>query len=120
MLEAVHEGMEIYDRDGKRIGTAERVHIGEVSTVARDRGMGPATVSSADQPRDTLLHDLAQVFNTDEVPEEVRERLLNNGFVRIDADGLFAQDRYVLPEQIERVSGDQVTLRVSRDELIRD
>jgi hypothetical protein len=39
--------------------------------------------------------------------------------MRIDSAGLFAADRYVMPEQIAGVSSDRVTLRVTRDELIK-
>ena len=48
-----------------------------------------------------------------------RQRLLLQGFVRIDANGLFAADRYVTPEQIASVSADGLMLNVSKDELVK-
>ena len=51
------------------------------------------------------------------MPEAVQKRLLHDGFIRMDADGLFAADRYVLPDQIAGVSGDKVMLKVSKDQL---
>jgi hypothetical protein len=53
------------------------------------------------------------------VPETLRERLLRQGFLRIDSTSLFAADRYVMPDQIVDVSEGRVTLRVTRDELIK-
>jgi hypothetical protein len=48
-----------------------------------------------------------------------RQRLLQQGFVRIDANGIFAADRYVTPEQIDSVTGDGLMLNVTKDELIK-
>jgi hypothetical protein len=53
------------------------------------------------------------------VPETLRERLLRQGFLRIDSTGLFAADRYVMPDQIADVSEGRITLRVTHDELIK-
>jgi hypothetical protein len=39
--------------------------------------------------------------------------------VRIDSDGLFQADRYVMPEQIDSVSGDDVMLNVTKEQLIK-
>lgn len=49
----------------------------------------------------------------------MREKLLLQGFVRIDADGLFDADRYVAPEQIERITGEALMLNVSKSELLK-
>jgi hypothetical protein len=59
------------------------------------------------------------IFPSDQVPETLRERLLRQGFLRIDSTGLFAADRYVMPDQIADVSEGRITLRVTRDELIK-
>jgi hypothetical protein len=48
----------------------------------------------------------------------VRNRLLNEGFLEIAGDGLFARNRYVLREQIANVSGDNVHLTTTQNELI--
>ena len=52
------------------------------------------------------------------LPEEVRERLLLEGFVRIDARGLLEPDRYALTDQVLSVSEDRVVLNVTKAELI--
>ncbi len=120
-LELVHEGMKVFDREGKEIGKVDMIRMSGVSNAAGDRGLGPMTTASSDRglPSDTLVTDVASAFANDHLPEELRERLMHNGFMRVDAKGLFASDRYVLPEQIARVSGDGVHLKVSRDELIK-
>jgi hypothetical protein len=53
------------------------------------------------------------------VPDELRARLLQHGFIRIDVSGLLAADRYALPEEIESVTDAGVKLRVRQDDLIR-
>lgn len=119
ILTRIDEGMTVYDRDGHRIGTVRRVHLGAVRAQDDERGLGPATVSAGDTSEGSLLEDFARVFAPEPIPEPVRARLLRHGFVRIDATGLFAADRYALPEQIASVSGDHVTLGVTREELMK-
>jgi hypothetical protein len=116
MLENVREGMKVFDAGHHEIGTVEWVKL-----VDEDEETGePIQAGLNDQPdRHNILTDIAEAFRTDDVPEEIRERLLHDGFVRIDADGLFAADRYVLPDQIAGVSGDGITLKVSKDQLIK-
>lgn len=113
-LTNIREGMDVYDANGKHIGTVERVHFGESA-----EGVQTATPSSPNLRGSSFLDDLAQVFTTDEVPDEVRERLLQQGFIRIDADGIFAADRYVTLDNVASVAQDRVTLSVSRDQLIK-
>jgi hypothetical protein len=78
-----------------------------------------ATPGNLRERDDSLIDNIAEVFAPDELPEEVRERLFQQGFVRIDSAGLFAADRYVTPDQIMSVSGDALTLNVSKDELLK-
>jgi hypothetical protein len=120
ILNQIHEDMSVCDRDGHEIGKVRQVFLGEVTDQANDRGGGPATASSPDMRDETLIDNLAEVFAADEpLPETVRGRLLRHGFIRIDTDGLFAADRFALPEQITSVSDDCVQLRVTKDELIK-
>jgi hypothetical protein len=48
---------------------------------------------------------------------EVRDLLLRHGFIRLNARGLFASDRYIMPDMINSVSEDRVKLTLSKDEL---
>jgi hypothetical protein len=114
VLHRIREGMEVYDRAGEQIGSVERIHFG----AAGEHGRGAATPSAQDWREDSLVDVVAEAFASDEIPETLRARLLQNGFIRIDADGLFAADRYVMPDQIASVMDDRVVLRATRDELI--
>jgi hypothetical protein len=120
VLTQAYEGMDVYDRTGDKIGTVDYIYLGAVSEGADKFGAGPATASEGGPRESSLIEDFAKVFSAeDRVPEPLRERLRRHGFMRIDSTGLFAADRYVMPDQIAAVSGDRVTLRVTRDELIK-
>jgi hypothetical protein len=120
ILTQVYEGMDVYDRTGDKIGTVESVYLGAVSEHADLHGAGPATASAQGSRESSVIEDFAKAFVAeDPVPEPLRERLRRHGFVKIDSSGLFAADRYVTPDQIAEVSGDRITLRVTRDELIK-
>lgn len=115
-LRDVEQGMRVFDRERHEIGKVEWVQFGDDSPETPEvEANGPAD----QRDDDTLLDVIARSFRTDDLPEEVRARLLHQGFVRIDADGLFAADRYVMPEQINSVSGDRLMLNVTRDELMK-
>lgn len=117
-LREIREGMKVFDRANHQIGTVDRVKIGDDDpTTPEPEAMDVNPMDK--ERRDTLMDNIADAFRADELPEEVREKLLLRGFVRLDADGLFAADRYVMPEQIDSVTEDGVTLTVSKDELLR-
>jgi hypothetical protein len=122
LLKVIREDMDVYDRNDKHIGHVDYVFLGEASGTAAQEGLGPQTADdpSADRPA-TWTDAIAYAFGADDdVPEVVQNRLRYNGFIKIDGDGLFAPDRYVLPEQIARVANGRVYLRASRDELVKE
>src|SRR5581483_420210 len=94
-FEQVKEGMKVYDRDGNQIGTVDRVYLGEVSPQQDEEGKGPATVEPR-QPPNEIEDVLRKAFGSDDLPEVLRNRLLRNGFLHMDAKGILAPDRYVL------------------------
>lgn len=115
-LRFVEKGMRVFDRERHEIGKVEWVQFGDDDPETPEvEASGPST----GRDDDTLIDVIARAFSTDNVPEEIRERLVQQGFVRIDADGLFAADRYVMPEQIDSVSGEGMMLNVTKDELIK-
>jgi len=117
-LRFVEEGMKVFDRERHEIGKVEYVQFGDDDPTTPEPEA--AGLSNLDEGRDTLIDNIAEAFGAgDDLPEEIRERLLQQGFVRIDADGLFAADRYVTPEQIDSVSADGLMLNVSKDELVK-
>ena len=114
----IHEGMKVYDRTNAEIGTVEMVKFSDEDPTTPE--VETAGVNPIEEDRnDNLVESIARVFRSDELPEELRERLLREGFVLIDADGLFEADRYVLPDQIASVSGDRLVLKASKAELLK-
>ena len=118
VLQRVREGMAVYDVDGQRVGVVDYVFLGAASEQTLERGEGPATAPDPSDRPNSLVDDLVTVFAPDNLPEELKERLRRNGFLRIDADGLFAPDRYVMPDQVARVD-EHVHLSVQRAALIK-
>jgi len=65
-------------------------------------------------------------FDADNVPEELRARLMRQGYFILDGPEVMGVQRYILPEQIEGIFTEEiegvikeaVRLRVSRDELL--
>jgi hypothetical protein len=118
----IREGMDVYDRDHNRIGAVDFIHFGAASEYQQMTGTGPATPGPNDQVqmRNTSWLDIvADAFHPDTVPDELSERLMQNGFIRLDTAGLFARDRFILPEQISGVSRDGVLLNTTRDRLVK-
>ena len=114
----IHEGMKVYDRTNAEIGTVEMVKFSDEDPTTPE--VETAGVNPIEEERDdNLVESIARVFRSDELPEELRERLLREGFVLIDADGLFEAGRYVLPDQIASVSGDRLVLKASKAELLK-
>lgn len=116
-LSRISEGMRVYDRLHHEIGKVEYVKMSD------DDPSTPEVEASEPErrpQRDSLIDNIAEVFApADQIPDELRDRLLQQGFIRIDSAGLFSADRYVMPDQIMSVSGDAVTLNVSKDELVK-
>lgn len=115
VLQSIHEGMTVVDAANDEIGTVEFVKLVDTDPVT-----GEPVAADGDDPEarnPTLMDTIAEAFGADEVPDVVRERLLQSGFIRMDADGLFASDRYVLPEQIAGVMGGRVQLNVKMSDL---
>jgi len=118
-LKLIEEGMKVFDRERHEIGRVEYVRFGDDDPTTPE--VEAAAPNTLDTGRDTLLDSLAEAFGAnDDLPEEIRQKLLQQGFVRIDAKGIFAADRYVTPGQIASVSADGLTLNVSKDELVKN
>jgi hypothetical protein len=122
ILTQVHEGMGVYDVKNNHIGHVDFVHFGAASETQQELGVGPAAPAPADNPnmrRDTIIDSIAQAFSPNDVPQQLQEKLLLTGYLLLNADGLFASDRFITPDQITGVSNDRVQLGVTRDQLIK-
>ncbi len=132
VLARIHDGMKVYDRDGKEIGKVDEVYLGEESAWATEHGEGPATarnqgppmqgVALARNPNESsppFAGDIFAHLQSEDIPNVLRNRLTREGYIRMEAKGLFASDRYILPDQIANVSDDRVNLKTTRDELVK-
>jgi hypothetical protein len=116
----VQEGMTVYNNERKKIGSVDAVYLGSASEEARDMGVAPAVASSPRQPGDAFQRMLGSIFHPNDVPDEVAERLWYSGFIRVDAPGLFAADRFVTPEEIDFVDREGVHLRVRKADKVEE
>lgn len=116
--EQIQVGMKVFDSERHEIGKVDGLKFPENAVAP---GVEPATLDAADDDRrdDTILDAVAEAFGRDEIPEPLRSQLLRDGYVRLDAKGLFAHDRYILPEQIARLDAEGIQLNVTRDALIK-
>ena len=85
----------------------------KLRVAARDNG------TDRRNTRETVLESIADAFGKEELPEALRDRLLTEGYIRLDTKGLLAKDRFILPSQIASAVGDEVTLNVDKDQLIK-
>jgi hypothetical protein len=119
-LTRVYEGMTVHSRTGKRIGTVEYVHLGELAEADDVYGKEMTARSVFGAYESSFIEDFARTMVlTERIPDTLRDRLLHHGFIKVNSTGLFAAGRYVMPDQIASVSMDGVILRVGRSELMR-
>ena len=115
----VHEGMTVLDSAMNAIGTVESFRSTDEAPDRPDvdaAGVSPIL----EEERNTMSALLEDLFHPDDgLPRELQEKALREGFVRLDADGLFAADRYIFPEDIDRVEGDSLVRAVRRDDLLK-
>jgi hypothetical protein len=113
----IHLGMKVLDRTQKEIGKVDDFRFSENE---ESPNVQPADIDASDRYRDkTLVDNIAEVLGAEQLPESLRDRLLREGYIRLDTAGLFAADRYILPQQINSTSGDAVVLNVTKDELLK-
>lgn len=99
LITRVKEGMDVYDADGKHVGTVK-----EVTT--------PDSVS--DGPVDGESIDAAQRDLSVGGFASPTARMRQTGHLRIDADGWFSRDIYIGTEHLDDVSEDRITLTVAK------
>ena len=114
--EQIEVGMKVFDSERREIGRVDDLKYPEN---AMDPGVQPATGGIADIRDATLAGAVAEAFGREDVPEPLRSQLLRDGYVHLDAKGLFASNRYILPEQISRMDADGIQLNVTKDALIK-
>lgn len=113
LIARVREGMTVQDAAGDTLGQVERIKIGDPDA-ATPRG-------NVQRPVDPVDAFVDSVVGTEpDVPEPKRSQLLRYGYIKIDGSGLTDADRYVRADHVRSVSGDTVTLGVSRAQLVAE
>jgi len=113
----IRVGMRVLDNSRNEIGKVEDFRFSENED---NPDVQPEDIDASDRRQDGgLVQDIAEAFAPDELPEVLRDRLLREGYIRLDTKGLFAADRYILPDQISSAAGDDLVLNVSKDELMK-
>jgi hypothetical protein len=113
--------MDVFDVNGDKVGVVEDMYFGADVDDPQAHGSGARTTGTPRTVNDGgIVGDVMRaVFGDDELPETLRNRLLNDGFIRIEPGTLLGADMYATPDQITAVSGDGVRLNVTGDKLIR-
>lgn len=104
-IDEVREGMDVVSAAGKKLGTVESFKMGDPEAItAQGQNVG--------EERGPIAEVVADAFGVGpEIPDEMAERLLRLGYIRIDARGL-GEDWYTAADQIDRVEDDTVYLTV--------
>jgi hypothetical protein len=119
ILSQISKDMTVFDSNGEMLGRVDTVYIGSASGRLPDTGdpqVQPDMLESGTE--DTIYDAIVDTFNpTDEIEEEVRQRLLYDGFVRVGRAVPPGPDYFITPDQISFVDANQVHLHSTRDEL---
>jgi hypothetical protein len=121
VFKQIQKDMAVYDSEGKKFGRVKDFYFGASSDEMQRHGAGAATAPDPSVTHDNLVTVVAAVVfsGADDLPEEMRQRLINEGFIRINTDGLFSSDRFALADEIESVNADGVHLNVPKDGLLK-
>jgi hypothetical protein len=114
----IHIGMTVYDSAHHAIGKVEDFKFSENED---NPDVQPADIDGTDRKdgRESILTAVAEAFGGEEIPTPLRDRLLREGYIRLDTKGLLAKDRFILPSQIASSFGDEITLNVDKDQLVK-
>ena len=115
--ENLRKGMTVYDSMHNKIGKVDDFKYSENET---DPDVIPADIDGTDKRgHESILESIAEAFGKEEIPQPLRDRLLTEGYIRLDTAGLLAKDRFILPDQIASATGDEIVLNVAKDDLIK-
>ena len=113
----IREGMRVIDLAGEDVGKVDYVSAGDPEAVTTE-GQEPLT------PTGGIIGDFGRALSGDggepDVPEPFRSRLIREGYIKVDGKGWFGSDHYLTPDMIDRVTGDEVRLAVTRDNILND
>jgi hypothetical protein len=118
MLMQIHTGMKVYDRNEHEIGTIEYVQFTDEDSDSPGPETATETADKTSPDRNGFMETIARAIDGgDDLPEELRQKLLREGYIKIDT-GILKSDVFALPNQVSSVSDENVYLEATRDELI--
>lgn len=106
-LKQIEKNMPVYDNTGKKFGKVSFVHAGSKEYLP------DWNTTELDDISPDVINELSSNY-----PEEVNERLLQSGFVKVKT-GFLLGARYVLPEHISDIRSGEVHLNVEEDLIPR-
>lgn len=105
-LSTIIEGMEIYDKEGSRVGTIEVLRLGK----------GASKTQQTDS--ETIEDALKRVIGDAELPDTLTSQLYADGFLYIEC-GFLRDNAIIFPSQIEDIINDAIHLNVKEDTLLK-
>lgn len=120
LLAQVKRDMKVIDVDGADVGTVSFVHMADTNDpddvpARRDDDDAVPLLNLVEGDEDDDDTGLIDVLTGDD--NEPNERLRRSGYVKIDASGFMAGDKYATPAHIASVDGQRVRLNVRKDDL---
>ncbi len=123
LLRQVHEGMPVYDVEEKEVGKVRKIFFGGANDRDSEYGTGPAITAepAATNSDPAIIYNVGKAIfgSDDDLPDVVRNRMMEYGFIQIDTGGLFSDFTYAMPDQIQSVDSNRVTLSTDKDNLVR-
>ena len=112
-IKQAREDMPVYDSLGQKVGKVRFVHFGVDEYGA---GLGPFAFSTEND--DLVPPTARELLPRNRVPQETRQRMLKQGFLKVSA-GVLSGDCFAQADEIERVDNDVVRLNVRTDQLMK-
>ncbi len=119
LLDQIHTGMTVFDRDSKEIGTVSGVYLGQPEEDAGQEEADLAARGSAeDQRPDPLPPGVpAPVSAADPaLQDKLEEPQMLRGYLRVSGEDLPAEGEFIPAEQLDRVEDWRVFLNIAREE----
>lgn len=116
MLIHIKEGMDVLDSAGEKIGTVKFVRFSDENPKSNKVETASAPDPKADR---NLVDTFAEaVAGEEEIPKELQERLLRNGYIRIGR-GAFKEDGFATLDQVATVHEDHLHLKIMGNDLLK-
>jgi len=116
----IKEGMTVYNTNGDKIGTVEYVKFSDENP--NHPGVETATpAESTEENRLGIIKAVATVVSIaedDNIPQVLRDRLNHSGYIRMSSTGFFESDYYISLDKVISITGENVQVEATKEELI--